>query len=132
MKIVNTSRIPTHGTPDLELLFKSAFNKALTRDMRQYASRLYVQINNGKYARVRGRIYTSAIRIYRKGKPIEVTGYMKLFVFEHTEWNTLLATFIHELSHFRDWYNEAFEGISVPYNREKRAKAFTDKIIFKM
>ena len=130
MRIENTSRIAT-----LEL------RKVLTGVMRssplgrartwlQGKDGLYVVVNNAKYSRVSGRIYPTAIEIYRKGKPIRVRGYIKLFIFAQTTIKDIQRTFAHELSHFKDYYDHNFLGYGkIPYGQEKRARAFADKVI---
>jgi len=138
MKIENHTKIPDK---DLKRLFSQAISRApLGADAKSYLrTGLYVQVNNGKYSRVRGRIWPEAIEIHRKGKPIVVSGYIKLFVFKHTTINDLAHTFAHELSHFKDWYNSVHiypQGYTqvhkVPWGKERRAEAFADKVINKI
>lgn len=135
MRIENTSRIPTKELkPVLTQILKSApLGRARTWLMGKEG--LYVVAHNAKYSRVRGRIYPEAIQIHRKGKPISVRGYIKLCVFNHTDLNELAHTFAHELSHFKDWYDHCtifgdgyIETKKIPWGREKRARAFADRV----
>jgi len=124
MRIENTSRIPT---PELKKLFSQVLKTAPMGESRTWLKGkdgLYIVVNNAKRSLARGRIYPSAIRIYRKGKEIPVRGYIKLYIFAHTTMEDIAHTFAHELSHFKDWYN--FD--KVPYGREKRARAFADRV----
>ena len=132
MRIENTSRMPTEDLrPVLAQVLRTApLGKA--RTYLQGKDGLYVTVHNGKYSRVRGRIYPDACQIHREGKPIAVRGYIKLFIFDHTDLKELATTFAHELSHFKDWYNWQFNYIDVPWGREKRAEAFADRAVSKL
>lgn len=136
MRIENTSRIPT---AELKPLLTQILNTAPLGKCRTYLQGkdgLYITIHNAKYSRVRGRIFPDAIQIHRRGKPITVRGYIKLFVFDHTTLNDIARTFAHELSHFKDWYEHSaildtgyvVKG-KIPWGREKRAEAFADRVI---
>ena len=130
MRIENTSKIPT---PELRKLFTQVLKTApmgKSRTWLQGKDGLYIVVNNAKYSRVRGRIYPSATEIYRKGNPIKVRGYIKLYIFAHTTIEELAKTFAHELSHFKDWYDHdfLFSRGNIPYGQEKRARAFADKV----
>jgi len=134
MRIENTSRIDT-GTirPILTKVMKAApLGKA--RTWLQGKDGLYVTIHNAKRSRVRGRIYPDAAQITRKGNPIPVRGYIKLFIFAHTTLDDVAHTFAHELSHFKDWYDYdfLFRHNTIPWGKEKRARAFADKVIRKL
>lgn len=135
MRIENTSRIPTGELrPVLSRVMKTApLGKA--RTWLQGKDGLYVKLCNAKYSRVRGRIYPEAIQIHRQGKPIAVRGYIKLYVFGHTDLAELARTFAHELSHFKDWYDHCtifdtgyVAHSKIPWGREKRARAFADRV----
>lgn len=133
MRIENTSRIPT---PELrkaliEVLKTAPLGRA--RTCLRGKDGLYVVVNNARYSRVAGRIYPSAIRIYRKGKPIAVRGYIKLYVFATRTLDDIKGTFAHELSHFKDYYDYEFMNYGqAPYGKEKRAQAFTEKTMAKI
>ena len=130
MRIENTSQIPTSELRKAftDVLHSAPLGKA--RAWLQGKDGLYVVVNNARYSRVAGRIYPDAIQIHRKGKPIRVRGYIKLYVFAYKTIDDLKKTFAHELSHFKDYYNHAFLGCGkVPYGREKRAQAFAEKTI---
>ena len=130
MRIENTSRIPT---PELRTALTQVMKTAplgKARTWLQGKDGLYVVVNNAKYSRVTGRIYPNAIEIYRKGKPIRVRGYIKLYVFAEKTLDDIKKTFAHELSHFKDYYDHAFMGYGkIPYGQEKRARAFAEKTI---
>lgn len=139
MRIENTSRIETK---DLRAIFTQILKSAPLGKARTWLrgkDGLYVVVNNAKYSRVRGRIYPEAIQIHRKGKPIPVRGYIKLFIFDHTDLKELAITFAHELSHFKDWYDHCsifdtgfVARAKIPWGREKRARAFADKVVKKL
>jgi hypothetical protein len=136
MKIENTSRIPTN---ELKPILAQVLRSAPLGKARTYLhgkDGLYVTIHNAKYSQVRGRIYPDAIQIHRQGKEIPVRGYIKLFVFPQTSLEQLATTFAHELSHFKDWYDHCtifdtgyVARSKIPRGREKRARAFADKVI---
>jgi len=136
MRIENTSRIPTSELrPILTRVLRIA-PLGKSRTWLQGKEGLFVTLHNAKYSRVRGRIYPEAIRIHRKGKPIAVRGYIKLFVFDHTDLMELATTFAHELSHFKDWYDHCtifdtgYVALNkIPWGREKRARAFADRAV---
>lgn len=128
MEIENTSRIPT---VILRPLLSQIINLSLRGDVKTYARGLYIKVSNAKYSAVRGRCYSDACTIYRRGKPINVNGYIKLFVFEHTTLDDVAYTFAHELSHLKDWHREYFENIKVPWGKEQRATAFAEKVMQK-
>lgn len=138
MKIQNTSRL---STKELRKLFSQVIRRApLGTDAKSYLrSGLYIQVNNARHSRVKGRIYPSAIEIHRKGKLITVNGYIKLFVFSYTTIDDMARTFAHELSHFLDWYKSVHiypegyvEAHKIPWGREKRAEAFANKVTKKL
>ena len=133
MRIENTSRLPTS---DIRKALTKVLNTAPLGRARTWLigkDGLYVVVHNAKYSRVSGRIYPSAIKIYRKGKPIDVRGYIKLYIFPHTSIDNLKHTFAHELSHFKDWYDYDFGGYGkIPYGREKRAQSFAERTMEKL
>lgn len=139
MRIENTSRIPTSELKPIltQVMRTASLGKA--RTWLHGKDGLYITVQNGKRSRVRGRIYCEAVQIHRKGKPIPVRGYIKLYIFDHTDLKELAATFAHELSHFKDWYDHCaifdtgYEALSkVPWGRERRARAFADRVINKL
>ena len=131
IQIENTSR---SDTKELRRLFSHIIAKSPldTYQKRWLREGLYISVQNGKYSRVRGRIYPDAVEIHRKGKPIRINSYIKLYVFTHTTIEDIGRTFAHELSHFRDWHREFFDHIKVPYGKEKRAQAFADRVVKKL
>jgi len=133
MRIENTSRISTAELRKAltETLHSAPLGKA--RTWLQGKDGLYVVVHNAKYSRVAGRIYPDAIQIYRKGKPIPVRSYIKLYVFTYKTIEDIKRTFAHELSHFKDYYDHNFLGYGkVPYGREKRAEAFAERTVNKL
>jgi len=128
IRLENTTKL---DDKELLRLFKHIISIAPldTYQKRWLRAGLYIQVNNAKYSRVRGRIYPSAVQIYRKGKPIDVNSYIKLYVFGHTTMNELAQTFAHELAHFRDWYRWQFDHIKTPWGREYKAQAFADRVV---
>ena len=130
MRIENTSRI---STAELRKELTAVLKRAplgRSRTWLRGKDGLYVVAHNAKYSRVRGRIYPSAIEIYRKGKTIPVRGYIKLFIRPETTMKDVAHTFAHELSHFKDWYDHNFGGHGkIPYGQEKRARAFADRVV---
>lgn len=131
MRLENTSRITDS---ELRKLFNRVIRSAplgRARTWLEGKDGLYVCIQTGKRSRCRGKIYPSATVIYRKGKPINVRSYIKLYIFSHTTLADVAKTFAHELSHFKDWYDYAFMGdySNIPYGREKRARAFADRVV---
>lgn len=139
MRIENTSRIPTKELKPLltQVLRVAPLGKA--RTWLQGKDGLYITIHNAKYSRVRGKIYPEAIQIHRKGKSVRVRGYIKLFIFGHTNLKELAQTFAHELSHFKDWYDHCtifdtgyIASRKIPWGRERRARAFADRVVSKI
>jgi len=130
MRIENTSRI---STPELRNTLAQVIRTAplgKARTWLQGKDGLYVVAHNAKHSRVSGRIYPAAIEIYRKGKPIRVRGYIKLFIFAQTTIKDIRRTFAHELSHFKDYYDHNFLDYGkIPHGQEKRARAFADKVV---
>jgi len=139
MRIENTSRIPTKEIKPLLTQVLKAAPLGKGRTWLQGKDGLYIVIHNAKHSRVRGRIYPEAIQIHRKGKPIAIRGYIKLYIFDHTDLKELVTTFAHELSHFKDWYDHCtifdtgyVARSKIPWGREKRARVFADKVISKI
>jgi len=131
VRIENTSR---YSTKELQATLSQVLKSAPLGRARTWLKGkggLYVMVNNAKYSRVRGRIYPNAVNIHRKGKLIEVRGYIKLYVFAHTTLKDVAHTFAHELSHFKDWYDHdfLFSRGKIPYGQEKRARAFADRVV---
>ncbi len=131
MRIENTSRIDTKviRATFTDVLKRSPMGKS--RTWLQGKDGLYIVVNNATRSRVRGRIYPGACYIYRKGKEIDVRGYIKLYIFEHTTLKDMAHTFAHELSHFKDWYDHdfLFKSGNIPRGQEKRAGAFADRVV---
>ena len=131
MRIENTSR---YSTQELRATLSQVMKSAPLGQARTWLKGrdgLYIVVNNAKYSRVRGRIYPDAVSISRKGKRMPVRGYIKLYVFAHTTLKDIAHTFAHELSHFKDWYDYdfLFSHGKTPYGREKRARAFADRVV---
>ena len=131
MRIENTSR---YTTKELRTTFTKVLKAAPLGRSRTYLvgkDGLYVVVNNARYSRVLGRIYPDACQIHRRGKPIDVRGYIKLYIFAHTTLKDVAHTFAHELSHFKDWYDHdfLFSRGKIPYGKEKRARAFADRAV---
>ena len=134
MRIENTSKVPT---AELRTLFAQILRTApmgKARTWLQGKDGLYIVVNNARHSRVRGRIYPDACSISRKGKRINVRGYIKLYIFKNTTMEELAHTFAHELSHFKDWYDYdfLFSHNKIPWGRERRAQAFANKVINKL
>ena len=95
--------------------------RAVAKAARVGTAGLLVRVQMLHYSSTRGRCYGDAIRVYRRGKPVIVNGYVKLWF---QDWGQLARTFAHELSHLRD-----ARSPRVKRSKEKRATAFADKVI---
>jgi hypothetical protein len=91
----------------------------------------YVEVVNANYKRSNGRFY-GADYVRRKGKSgrwlkwRKVEGYIRVYVKPARTLRDVILTFVHELSHLRD-YRLKKEGKAIPPFREKRARRLAEQ-----
>ena len=71
-----------------------------------------------------GGCWGDAMWVSRKGTWVAVKGYIKI---RFVDWEQLAHSFAHELSHLKD-----SRRIRVPWEQERRARAFADRVVSKM
>lgn len=101
-----------------------AICRAVAKAARVTTPGLLVTVQRHGHGRYLGRCWGDACTVYRGGKAVQVNGYIKL---HFRDWEQLAETFAHELSHLRD-----SRLPKVPWGKEKRAKAFAEKIMDRM
>lgn len=116
MILRNTTRL------DTELLRKELYRAAKWMDVSLCG--VYVQVNNRRKTRLRGKCW-GARDIHRKKQGrISVSGYIKLYVGTTDTLLDVAAVFVHELSHLRDFREYTTKGLKIPYGKERRAQFF--------
>lgn len=118
MILVNTTKL------DTKTLRKELYRAAKWADV--CVEDVYVQVNNGIRTRFWGKIY-KANWIRRKGKYTFVKGYIKLYVHPGRTLEDVVATWVHELSHLKDYREHTMYGRRVPYGKERRADNLKQK-----
>lgn len=85
---------------------------------------LLVKVEMYHHGKASGSCWPRACQVFRQGQAVRVDGYIKL---RFRDWEQFVRTFAHELYHL-----QAARMPKEPWGREKRARAFAEKVIAKV